>query len=103
MAKIQERLPAIPGKELERVAAGCAQLTATIIEDADHLFTKNERIAAYIHCRDTVADLMKYVARTDAAEPDLVELHASLGLLRAMLHEHGLVRADDDYRGLECT
>jgi hypothetical protein len=98
---IERRLPSIPGHEMERLAAGITQLAATIIADADHQYTTDERIAAYMHCAATVNDVMKYVSRNYIEQPDLVELHAALGVLRAMLHAHGLVRPDGDRGDLE--
>jgi hypothetical protein len=99
MKIIEGRLPAIPGNELERMATGCLQTTATIIDS--NLFNGSEKIAAYIHCRDTIGDVQRYAARHFLEAPDLVELHATLALLRSMLHERGLVRDDRDAEGLE--
>jgi hypothetical protein len=100
MDKIQERLPAIPGRELERVAAGLCQFVATVI-NAPNQFADDERIACYMHVAHVLSDLTKYVCRNYIEQPDVVELHASLGILRGMLHARGLVRADGDDRGLE--
>jgi hypothetical protein len=94
----RRRLHAITGKHIECIAASGLHFVAACI-DGD-LFTNDEKIGAYIHVRDFIGDVMKYTARRDLEQLDLVELDMALRMLRNMLDERGIVRGDDDRQGL---
>jgi hypothetical protein len=95
----ERRLPAIPGNEVERLAAGIGRFAAGII-DSD-AFSDDEKVAAYMHAAHMISDITKYTCRNYLEQPDVVELHAAMAMLRNMLAERGLVRRDDDREGLE--
>src|ERR1700733_3376580 len=90
----RRRVPTFSAGQIEIIAASTMQFAAVLIDD--DLLSNDQKIGAYIHTRDTINDLMAYVAKHDLEQPDLYELAQGLTMLRNMLAERGLVRRDDD-------
>jgi hypothetical protein len=97
----RRRIPLYTASQIEAIAANTMQFCAVLIDD--DMLSGDRKIGSYIHCRDVINDLMVYVAKHDLEQPDLYELAQGLTMLRNMLAERGLVRADGDDRGLECA